>query len=214
MLTGALCLPQIPKSKNFLFFLLNVYSLHKLYQSTHKGGNILDIVFCSHPEDWDFSVRQSSCSDHYSFVLFYEGFITNDSSSTVFSMHSFDAEKFAQSMPVTKSLANDCHSSLPHFISLCYKLLDTALDKCISKKRRKRVNTPFFYSSATMHCLNKLNTARRGRKQSVATLEELGIFIEMDKQVLLNSVKTFTTNEAFALLKKLNCSNNFPNKFS
>ena len=31
-------------------------------QPTH-GGNILDIVFCSHPENWDFAVRQSSCSD-------------------------------------------------------------------------------------------------------------------------------------------------------
>ena len=75
--------------------------------------------------------------------LSYEGFVTHDSSSTVFSMHSFDAEKFAQSMAVTKSLANDCHSSRPGFISLFYKLLDTALDKCISKKRRKRVNTPY-----------------------------------------------------------------------
>ena len=55
-----------------------------------------------------------------------------------------------------------------------------------------------------MHCLNKLNTGKRGRKQNVATLEEeLQIFIELDKQVFLNSVKTFTTNEAFALLKKI-----------
>ena len=201
------------EEQNFLDFLTEcLFFTQIIDQPTHKGGNILDIGFCSHPENWDFSVRQSSCSDHYSVILSYEGFITHDSSN-VFSMHSFDAEKCAQSTAVLKLLANDCHSSRPGFISLCYKLLDTALDKCFSKKRRKRVNTPFFYSSATMHCLNKLNTAKRGRKQNVATLEEeLGIFIEMDKQVFLNSVKTFTTNEAFALLKKLNGRNTFPSK--
>ena len=56
-----------------------------------------------------------------------------------------------------------------------------------------------------MHCLNKLNAARKHRKNSVESLEkELMILIDMDKQVLLNSVQKFNTNEAFAMLKNLN----------
>ena len=55
-----------------------------------------------------------------------------------------------------------------------------------------------------MHCLNKINSARKHQKNTVECLEkELMILIYMDKQVL-NSVQKFNTNEAFAMLKILN----------
>ena len=80
-------------------------------------------------------------------------------------------------------------------------------------KRKKRIDAPFFYSSATMHCLNKLHSARRGKKSNVQSLEsELTILIDMDKQVFLNSIKNFSTNDAFSLLKKLNGNSCLPGK--
>ena len=64
-----------------------------------------------------------------------------------------------------------------------------------------------------MHCLNKLHSARRGKKSNVQSLEsELTILIDMDKQVFLNSVKNFSTNDAFSLLKKLNGNSCLPGK--
>ena len=74
------------EEQNVLEFLTEcLFFTQIVHQPTH-GGNILDIVFCSHPEIWDFSVSQSSCSDQYSVILSYEGFTTHDSSSSVFSM--------------------------------------------------------------------------------------------------------------------------------
>ena len=62
-----------------------------------------------------------------------------------------------------------------------------------------------------MHFLNKLNTARKNHQNSVECLEkELMILIDRDKQVLLNSVQKFNTNEAFALWKSLNGRSCYP----
>ena len=66
-----------------------------------------------------------------------------------------------------------------------------------------------------MHCLNKLNTARKHQKNPVEYLEkELKILIDMDKQVLLSSVQKFITNEALAMLKSFNDRSFFPKKCS
>ena len=85
--------------------------------------------------------------------------------------------------------------------------------KSLNRKRRKRLEAPFYYSSQTMHCLNKLNTARKHQKNSVeCTEKELKILVDMDKQVLLSSVQKFKTNEAFAMLKNLNGRSFLPKK--
>ena len=85
--------------------------------------------------------------------------------------------------------------------------------KSLNRKRRKRLEAPFYYSSQTMHCLNKLNTARKHQQNSVeCTEKELKILVDMDKQVLLSSVQKFNTNEAFAMLKNLNGRSFLPKK--
>ena len=87
-----------------------------------------------------------------------------------------------------------------------------AVEKCISKKRRKRVNTPFIYSSAAMHCLNKFNTAKWGRKQNVAALEE-------ELKILLKWISKFSQHyknihdkRSLCSAEKLDGRNNFPSK--
>ena len=113
-------------------------------QSTHRAGNILDLVFCSHPDDWDFVIKESSCSDHNFIFLIFEGIRLNYCSSSAFSLSSFDAKSFIQNLPITKSLAYDFHNSHPAFISRCYKLLERALQLSVNMKRKKRIDAPFF----------------------------------------------------------------------
>ena len=65
-----------------------------------------------------------------------------------------------------------------------------------------------------MHCLNKLSTARKQHNfPKVRDLEnELANWIEIDKHFLLAKTCNFSTNEAFALLRKLNGQNCVPTK--
>ena len=62
-----------------------------------------------------------------------------------------------------------------------------------------------------MQIVNKVSTARKHQINSVENLGKvLMIPIDMGKQVLLNSVQKFDTNEAFAMLKNLNGRSFFP----
>ena len=65
-----------------------------------------------------------------------------------------------------------------------------------------------------MHCLNKLSKARKQHIfPKVRDLEiELTNWIEIDKHFLLAKTNNFSTNEAFALLRKLNGRNCLPAK--
>ena len=114
-------------------------------------------------------------------------------------------------LTLSRSFAQECHNLNPDFLPMFYRKKFYALNQCLNRKRRKRFEAPFYYSFQTMHCLNKLNTARKHQKNTFECLEkELMIFIDMDKQVLLNSVQKFDTNEAFAKLQSLNGRSFFP----
>ena len=107
-------------------------------------------------------------------------------------------------LTLSRSFAQECHNLNPVFLSTFYREVFCALNQSLNRKRKKRFEAPFYYSSQTMHCLNELNTARKHQKNTVECLEkELMILIDIDKQVLLNSVQKFNTNEAFAILKSL-----------
>ena len=53
-------------------------------------------------------------------------------------------------MPPSENYTNDWLENFAQFLSLYYR-----------KKRQKRQNAPFYYSSHTMHLLNVLNTTER-----------------------------------------------------
>ena len=63
---------------------------------------------------------------------------------------------------------------------------------------------PFYYSSLTMHSINKLETAKRqmSSKHKLDKLKkDMMDFVELDKVSFLPSTKTFSTNDAFKMLK-------------
>ena len=86
------------------------------------------------------------------------------------------------------------------------------------KKRQKRQNAPFYYSSHTMHLLNVLNTTKRScekypsglnlRKMS-AIARDVNISIELDTAVSVDSFmkRISGLNNCFKLQKLLNTSN-------
>ena len=88
---------------------------------------------------------------------------------------------------------------------------------CLVRKRRKRKQFPFFYSSLTMHRINKLETARR-KKWSSINLEKLEnnvkFFIELVEMTFIESTNNFTTIDAFKMLKCLGGRNSLANKMT
>ena len=88
----------------------------------------------------------------------------------------------------------------------------SSLDELIlhfsSKKRRKRRTVPWYYSSHTLHTMNKLNTALRARNSAerVEKLHsDLQNSIELDTVVFLDSFKSSNTgtSSCFRLIIKL-----------
>ena len=178
---------------------------------THKLGSILDLIFCSHADKWDFNIVERLCSDHYPILLTNVDLDYQYASGHAYTISSFNEAKFSSHLTLSRSFAQECHNLNPDFLSTFYRKVFCALNQSLNRKRRKRFEAPFYYSSQTMHCLNELNTARKHQKNTVECLEkELMILIDMDKQVLLNSVQRFNTNEAFAMLKSLNGRSFFP----
>ena len=80
-------------------------------------------------------------------------------------------------------------------------------------KKQKAQNSPFFYSSLTMHSINKLDDAKR-RVNSKPKLDklkkELIVFVEFNKVSFLQSEKTSSTNAAFKTLKNVSRRSSFP----
>ena len=175
---------------------------------THKLGSILDLIFCSHPDKWDFNIVERLCSDHYPILLTNVDLEYQYASGHAYTISSFNEAKFSSHLTLSRSFAQECHNLNLDFLSTFYRKVFCALNQSLNRKRRTRFEAPFYYSSQTMHCLN---TARKYQKNTIECLEkELMILIDMDKQVLLNSVQTFNTNEAFAMLKSLNGRSFFP----
>ena len=83
----------------------------------------------------------------------------------------------------------------------------------LPRKRQKRLQLPFFYSSQTVHQINKLRSAER-RSAPTTVLQQLSsdlaTLIEMDKTVVLRNLTTYTTHDAFTLLRKLNNNASYP----
>ena len=158
---------------------------------THKHGNILDLIFCSTADLWDFEIKFPVISDHYAINLKSEVEYVSKNSGCCFSSSSFDPEWLRKFLPLTRTFACRSYEISADFIPECYHLLDFA-----KQKSRKRREVPFYYSTTTMHCLNKLSTARKQHNfPKVRDLEnELANWIEIDKHFLLAKTCKFSTN--------------------
>ena len=177
---------------------------------TYKLGSVFDLIFCSHTDIRDYNIVDRLWSDHYPILLTNVDLDYQYASGHAYTISSFNEAGFSH-LILSRSFAQECHNLNPDFLSTFYRKIFCALNRSLNRKRRNRFESPFYYSSQTMHCLNKLNTARKHQKNTVERLEkELMIFIDVDKQVLLNSVQKFITNEAFAMLKSLNGRSFFP----
>ena len=62
---------------------------------------------------------------------------------------------------MNRALAESCHSQNPSFLFQWFQLLDHAMQLSLPRKRQKRLQLPFSYSSQTVHQINKLRSDER-----------------------------------------------------
>ena len=90
-----------------------------------------------------------------------------------------------------------------------YSFVSWSLNTCFLFKRKVRINNLFYYSSHTIHCLNRLNTARRKYsknpiKNNLDSLQSLqraySDSVELDKIIYINGSSTSSLNQCFSFL--------------
>ena len=190
---------------------------------THISGNILDLVFINLSYS-EVSSHPVSFSDHTGVVVNFittsettcnkTNSVTNKRLQTnVYAdvSHALSTSLFSVELDVTNPGYRN------HWLDYFYNIIDVNS----SFIRRKRASLPYFYSSHSVHLLNKLRTAERrlSKKWSKFTYgtvkrlkQQSAASIETDTIIFTESFTSTnsSTNDCYRLLKTINQSINLP----
>ena len=207
-------IPDNSDSEFMEFVLLNNYQ-QMVTGPTHQSGNIIDLVFANRNSVLALSTYPVSFSDHY-----------------VINFHvNVDRKKCEH---YQKALPCIPHSAIPH-IKLCmsvslFSLVSSTenldyiqfwfsefygiLSNFYRVKRKKRRMYPWYYTSHTMHLLNKLHTARRKEARGLVVYNSVGLQTDCDESIELDTnfyLQMFANGSAsrsdcFKLLRNLDAT--------
>ena len=146
---------------------LDIFISHGLSASinfpTHKDGNILDNILLENVNQFDdFLVDNDLLLSDHSPILFNCVISNLSSKSTpLASSYSFNSAKQISSFIDSWSIYTftDCPSAAT--VDSFYSHLNYIIPQTFSRKTKKRLNSPFYYSSHSMHCLNIIETSQR-----------------------------------------------------
>ena len=197
---------------------LDIFVSHGLSASinipTHKAGNTLDNILLESVNQFDnfMVINDLHFSDHYP-ILFNCLISSSSSKSTpLASSYSFNSAKEISSF--IDSWAYFIFTDFPSSTTVdsFYSHLNFIFPQTFSRKTKKTLNTPFYYSSLSMHCLNIKETAEKKctRNPSARTLlmlelskEDFSMSVELDKLCFFSGSITQNTSDAFSLLNSL-----------
>ena len=131
-----------------------------LNKSTHRDGNNLDNVLCG-TQAFPLSIQiveTLHLSDHFPIFLTFDIFVQAEKSGSEYSFVNYESLTSFESS--WNSFAFDPYPSESNVLDF-YNHLWNNMEASFSKKRKKRVTNPFYYSSHTMLALKKLNTVKR-----------------------------------------------------
>ena len=126
---------------------------------THSCGNILDLVL-STVDTLSYEVSDAPLTDH-KVVCFQVALHSHSTSAKVYAKSSFNALNLNTELTqFYLFLSSDPSLHLDYYQSW-YDYFYAAMSKSLKVKRKKRLDVPFFFSSHTMHLLNKRDTITR-----------------------------------------------------
>lgn len=209
---------SIQQDEILLSMLDDNHMCQKIDEPTHVSGNTLDIILVNSDfeENVDVSVdKDSKLSDHYAVTSVFhlpQHSIDSCQIATI-SVSSLDIFDLFYTLPTCYAISSLSDTLAPNeFYEAWYTLVLTAIRRSSSVKTRKRSTFPFYYSSYTIHCLNKLETLKRRFYRHpedtyitavMARSLEAKQAIELDKHIAINNLNFCSTNEAFSFLRAL-----------
>ena len=212
MISTSLLLSGTPLAPMMLSLKVVTQSLIQLINSsTHKPGSILDVLISNLPE---LSLPPKHIipvcfSDHYAIsacIEFPSSTVDNSFSPPVYRIpfHSFADIGSALGSSFFSVSIRTCGED---YVSSWFQQLESIVYQFFGKKRKKRVELPWFFRSHTVHLHNKLKTASNYNcpPTSKNIKEDLSLSIELDTVSFLDN---FAKNKGgitawYSLLSKL-----------
>ena len=177
---------------------------------THRCGNIHDKIVTNDNFTTEYSIEDNSLSHHSSIIFYYSSEINKPYQHPT--EHSFndhtDMMSFRNSWECFSLTSFPSEANVNEF----YSFVSWSLNTCFPFKRKVRINNVFYYSSHTIHCLNKLNTARRKYSKkpiknildSFQSLQsDCSDSVELDTIMYIKGSSTSSLNQCFSLLNSL-----------
>ena len=106
--------------------------------------------------------------------------------------------------------------SIEEYFSLWQQTVLYAINMSCKIKTSRRSQYPYFYSSHSIHQINKLRTAKKCnyRNGTIERLkQEISLSVELDKTVLLENLSPVSTRSCFKFLRSFS-SNRLPNQMN
>ena len=203
-------------SENAFLGLFHQHSLFPTnFQATHKAGNVLDNILITENFHFEVNVKRNvTLNDH--FPLVFECFIekTPYQFDPLLSTYSFNS--YEGISVFSNSWSNFSFESYPsNVVSSFYSHLLAMIPVAFRKKTKKRLFNPFYYSSHSIHCQNKLQTLRRrcSRNPTRTNLADLRNATkdfeestELDRITFLTGHNMSSLSDGFNLLSSLKFS--------
>ena len=193
---------------------LDLMVTHSLIQlinsSTHKSGSILDVLISnflelSLPPKHNIPV---CFSDHYAISVFIEipsSTVENSFSPPVYRIH-FHSFADIGSALVSSFFSVSIRTSGEDYVSSWFQQFESIVYQFLERKRKKRVDLPWLYTSHAVHIHNKLKTASNSNCPETCKniREDFSMSIELNTVIFLdNFAKKRGITACYSLLSKL-----------
>ena len=184
-----------------------------------KMGIYLDRIFCN-LENLSFTVSHPRYFDHHPVIFQAQHSICNEAASfgESYSKSSFNPLLFNENLDSLYRMltTNNLQDS---FYTLWYEQISYALTHSILRKRLKRSTAPYFYSSHSIHLINRKDTLIRqlrknwslsGSLKLKEIINSLDESIELDKLLLVEKFNLKNLKDCFRLISTLRNTKTYP----
>ena len=177
-----------------------------IHEPTHNSGNILDILLTDRVLEIFFDY---ALSDHRAVGVTFSMHTNAELFPPSYSRSSFNFVTF-------NSFLDACYDALryPHlremFSTLLIPTISGAVAASAQLKRKKRQQLPFYYSSSTVHLMNKLTSKTRQFPACDHSSLALELDRNLDKLCYLNSIANLNVINCFKILKSISNKCTFP----
>ena len=190
---------------------------------THKKGSMLDLCFVSNIDDLDvLDPVPYSLPDHH--VLLVEFYIPKPIEvNTPTLKSSLLPDQFPLNLcPITRVARASENLEPIEFFNEFFAMLQDSFSRNSKSRRAKRVKHRFYYSSYSIHLLNKMESLKKKRSRGDTVYQdcvnkresEFLESVELDKISLLTNLDNCSIADSFKILKLLSSPNPIPSSIT